>query len=131
MTLDEFFATYEDVYTFDSTYNDSNVSFMALEPGSYDYVYDDLDDILYEMDEPAFEDEETWTNERHIILGVLGDYGAADSTWYTTFSAVLYDTQNKTLHQLDIAPVSVDKFEQLPVITTSLDAFAKMLTPKA
>ena len=104
---------------------EEGVSFMTLDAHSAGYVYDDLDDILYEMDEDAFEDEQTWGNTRHMLIGILGD--GDEDVWHSTSSVILYDTQTGMLHQLDIAPVDVQKFDQLPVIAPSLEAFAQRL----
>ena len=104
---------------------------MVLEdPQDAAYAFDELDDILWEIDSPSFdrdEDEPVWINDDFTVLALVGS--GDEEVWHQTHAVVLHSASSGKVHLLEVAPASAESFEGLPVVAASLEAFGQGLTP--
>ena len=100
------------------------------DPQDAAYAFDELDDILWEIDSPSFdrdEDEPVWINDDFTILVLVGS--GDEQVWHQTHAVVLHSAASGKVHLLEVAPASADSFGGLAVVAESLEAFGQKLLP--
>lgn len=86
---------------------------------------DDLDDILFEMESPSFEDDE-WVNEDFAIIAVLG--ASEEDVVVQAQLFLLHSESTDAVHVLEMAPSDAMTFDDLPQIASSLQDLLTKIT---
>ncbi len=96
---------------------DADDGVFLADPNDAAEFIDDLDDILSEMDSPSFEDDE-WVNDDFAIIAVLGASEADVVVQPQLF--LLHSESTDAVHVLEMAPVDVATFSELPQVASTL-----------
>lgn len=113
----------DDLFTLEGFEQDQAVFLKTIE-GASEYV-DDLDDILFGMDSVGFEDEE-WVNEDAALIAV---FGAGEDGYVVQAQGFLLHLESTgKVYVLEMAPVSAETFEDLPVYANSLEELAEKIS---
>ena len=121
---EEFLKRYvEGVYTIEGF--DADSAIFLLSPYHAAEFFDDLEDILFEMESEGFEDDE-WVNDTFMIIGVLG--AQEDGVIVQAQAFLLHSAETDAVHLLEVAPPRVTRFEDLPIIARTLEDLEELIS---
>ena len=104
---------------------DADSAIFLLSPYHAAEFIDDLEDILFEMESESFEDDE-WTNDTFMIIGVLG--AEEDGVMVQAQAFLLHSSETDAVHLLEVAPPKVARFEDLPILASTLEDFEELVS---